>query len=157
MIQLSRWKVILVAASLFFGILLALPNLLSPAQREALPGFMPKSALNLGLDLQGGSYLLLEVDVAEMQTKRIDNLVEDVRQTLREDMKLPFPVQVVETVEITDHVARSRFRLMQAKRNRWGRLSTSAQSKALVTGATCSARGDAPSPPSRHRRCGSRP
>ena len=85
MIQLSRWKVILVAAALFFGVLLALPNLLTPAQREALPGFMPRSALNLGLDLQGGSYLLLEVDVAEMQTKRIDNLVEDVRQTLRED------------------------------------------------------------------------
>lgn len=85
MIQLSRWKVILVAAALFFGVLLALPNLLTPAQREALPGFMPSSALNLGLDLQGGSYLLLEVDVAEMQTKRIDNLVEDVRQTLRED------------------------------------------------------------------------
>lgn len=85
MIQLSRWKVILVAAALFFGVLLALPNLLTPAQREALPGFMPSSALNLGLDLQGGSYLLLGVDVAEMQTKRIDNLVEDVRQTLRED------------------------------------------------------------------------
>ncbi len=84
MIQLSRWKVILVVLSLVLGVLLAFPNLLSPAQRAALPGWLPKNALNLGLDLQGGSYLLLEVDVAAMRTKRVDNLIEDVRVALRE-------------------------------------------------------------------------
>ena len=55
MIQLSRWKIILVVASAIIGCLLAYPNLLSPAQREALPGWLPKNALNLGLDLQGGT------------------------------------------------------------------------------------------------------
>ncbi len=84
MVQLSRWKVILVVLSLVLGVLLALPNLLTPAQREALPGFMPRNTLNLGLDLQGGSYLLLEVDVAEMRASRIGNLVEDVRVSLAE-------------------------------------------------------------------------
>jgi preprotein translocase subunit SecD/SecD/SecF fusion protein len=84
MVQLSRWKVILVVLSLVFGVLLALPNLLTPTQREALPGFMPKNTLNLGLDLQGGSYLLLEVDVAEMRASRVTNLVEDVRVSLSE-------------------------------------------------------------------------
>ena len=84
MIQLSRWKVILVVLAFVFGSLLALPNLLSESQRAALPGFMPKSALNLGLDLQGGSYLLLEVDVDAMRAKRVDNLIEDVRVSLRE-------------------------------------------------------------------------
>lgn len=85
MIQLSRWKVILVVASAILGCLLAFPNLLSPTQREALPGWLPKNALNLGLDLQGGSYLLLEVDVPEMREKRITNLIEDVRVTLNGD------------------------------------------------------------------------
>ena len=84
MIQLSRWKVILVVLSLVFGLLLAFPNALSPAQRAALPGWLPKNALNLGLDLQGGSYLLLEVDVDAMRAKRTDNLIEDVRVALRE-------------------------------------------------------------------------
>ncbi|MBU1347754.1 MAG: protein translocase subunit SecD [Alphaproteobacteria bacterium] len=84
MIQLSRWKVILVGLSLAFGLLLALPNMLTPSQRAALPGFLPKNALNLGLDLQGGSYLLLEVDVSAMRAKRVDNLIEDVRVSLRE-------------------------------------------------------------------------
>ena len=84
MIHLSRWKVILLAASLAFGLLFGYANLLSPAQREALPGWLPKNTLNLGLDLQGGSYLLLEVDVPAMREKRTTNLVEDVRMVLRE-------------------------------------------------------------------------
>ena len=82
MIQLSRWKVILVVAAAVFGCLFAFPNVLSDAQRAALPGFVPKNKLNLGLDLQGGSYLLLEVDVPAMREKRVTNLIEDVRVTL---------------------------------------------------------------------------
>ena len=53
MIQLSRWKVTLVVLAALFGVLFAYPNVLSPAQREALPGWLPKNTLNLGLDLQG--------------------------------------------------------------------------------------------------------
>ncbi|MBX9574167.1 MAG: protein translocase subunit SecD [Caulobacteraceae bacterium] len=84
MIHLSRWKVILLALSTAFGLLFAFPNVLTPSQREALPGFVPSSGVNLGLDLQGGSYLLLEVDVSEMQAARLANLGEDVNATLRE-------------------------------------------------------------------------
>ncbi|KQW83593.1 protein translocase subunit SecD [Brevundimonas sp. Root1279] len=82
MIHLSRWKVILLAFSLVFGLLFAFPNALSPAQREALPGWVPNKAVNLGLDLQGGSYLLLGVDVPAMREKRMTNLGEDARATL---------------------------------------------------------------------------
>lgn len=84
MIQLSRWKIVVLALSLVFGLLFAYPNLLPQETRARLPGWAPSSGLNLGLDLQGGSYLLLEVDVAAMQAKRLDNLTEDVRVTLRE-------------------------------------------------------------------------
>ena len=43
------------------------------ASFDALPGWLPKNALNLGLDLQGGSYLLLEdVDDAVLVTVRDD-------------------------------------------------------------------------------------
>jgi preprotein translocase subunit SecD len=93
MIHLSRWKVILLGLSLAFGILFAYPSLLTSAQREALPGFLPKNTLNLGLDLQGGSYLLLEVDVTEMQAKRVSNTVEDVRQVLGEAGITPVSIQ----------------------------------------------------------------
>ncbi|MBL0947098.1 protein translocase subunit SecD [Brevundimonas sp.] len=109
MIHLSRWKVILLALSVAFGVLFAYPNLLTPAQRDALPGFLPKNALNLGLDLQGGSYLLLEVDVTEMQAKRVSNTVEDVRQILSEAQIVPVSIQpdttgVVVTLSTEDQV-----------------------------------------------------
>lgn len=84
MIHLSRWKIILLGLSLVFGLLFAFPNALAPAQRQALPGWVPSSGVNLGLDLQGGSYLLLEVDVPAMREKRLTNLAEDARTVLGE-------------------------------------------------------------------------
>ena len=84
MVQMSRWKVILLALSLVFGLLFSYANALTQAQRDSLPGWLPKPTLNLGLDLQGGSYLLLQVDVAAMRDKRVSNLSEDARQTLSE-------------------------------------------------------------------------
>jgi preprotein translocase subunit SecD/SecD/SecF fusion protein len=84
MIHLSRWKVVLLVLSLLFGLLFSYPNLMTAEQREALPGWLPKSVLNLGLDLQGGSYLLLEVDVPAMREKRLTNLGEDARTVLAE-------------------------------------------------------------------------
>ncbi|WP_242913338.1 protein translocase subunit SecD [Brevundimonas pishanensis] len=84
MIQLARWKVVLVSLSLVIGLLLAFPSMLTSEQRAALPGWLPKNGVNLGLDLQGGSYLLLEVDVPAMRAKRVNNLMEDVRVTLGE-------------------------------------------------------------------------
>ncbi|HRP11074.1 MAG TPA: protein translocase subunit SecD [Terricaulis sp.] len=84
MLQLARWRIILVAAVTVFGIIFALPNFLSPAQREALPGFMPKQALNLGLDLRGGVHLLLEVDTATLQRQQLDNIADQMGAALRD-------------------------------------------------------------------------
>jgi len=84
MIHLSRWKVILLALSFAFGLFFAYPNVLTAEQKAALPGWLPKSGVNLGLDLQGGSYLLLEVDVEAMREKRLTNLGEDARTVLGE-------------------------------------------------------------------------
>ncbi|MDG2523095.1 protein translocase subunit SecD [Caulobacter segnis] len=85
MIALSRWKIVLVVLALVLGVLFALPNVLPQRTLDSLPGWMPKQRLNLGLDLQGGSYLLLEVDTQALRTERLNNMVEDVRTTLRND------------------------------------------------------------------------
>jgi preprotein translocase subunit SecD/SecD/SecF fusion protein len=82
MMSLSRWKVILLALSFVFGVLFTLPNLLTAEQKAAMPAWLPHSGVNLGLDLQGGSYLLLEVDVPAMREKRLTNLGEDARTVL---------------------------------------------------------------------------
>ncbi len=84
MIQLSRWKVILCIAACVFGLVFSLPNLLPASVLSALPGWIPHQRLNLGLDLQGGSYLLYEVDTAALKSERLVNLVEDVRTNLHD-------------------------------------------------------------------------
>jgi preprotein translocase subunit SecD len=105
MLTLSRWKIALVLGSLLFGLLFTLPNVLPRAARAQLPGWLPHQTLNLGLDLQGGSYLLLEVDTAALKKERLTNLTEDVRTRLRAEQieftELGVVVDRV-TVRITD-------------------------------------------------------
>ena len=64
MLQLRTWKVALVLFAAVFGLVFAAPNFLPGSVTSALPGFLSQR-LNLGLDLQGGSYLLLEIDTAQ--------------------------------------------------------------------------------------------
>ena len=83
MLQLSRWKVILVVLAAVLGIAFSLPNAIPQSTLDNLPGWVPAKRMNLGLDLQGGSYLLLEVDTAALAREKLVNLVEEVRTTLR--------------------------------------------------------------------------
>ncbi|MCA6322291.1 MAG: protein translocase subunit SecD, partial [Phenylobacterium sp.] len=105
MLAPSRWRLISVVAALIFGVLFTLPNLLPASVREQLPAFLPKQTLNLGLDLQGGSYLKLSVDTRALRVEKTTNLIEDVRTTLRaEDIAFTDLGQVGSdvTVRITD-------------------------------------------------------
>lgn len=83
MLQFSKFQIAGVAFIVFLGALFALPNLLSEDARESLPGFLPKGTINLGLDLQGGSHLLLSVDTAKVIDDRMKALLGDVRRELR--------------------------------------------------------------------------
>src|ERR1700744_6364202 len=84
MLTLSRWKVILVTLAVLFGVVFTLPNVLPQKTLDSLPSWAPKQKLNLGLDLQGGSSLLLEVDTASLKVERMNSLLEDVRNSLRQ-------------------------------------------------------------------------
>src|SRR3954470_19694711 len=105
MLALARWKVIVCIAAVLFGIWFTAPNLIPQKTLDSLPGWLPHQKLNLGLDLQGGSYLLLEVDLNSLKAEKLTNLVEDVRTTLR-DKQIGFAgpdlVNGVVTVRITD-------------------------------------------------------
>jgi len=84
MMELSRWKIIMVALVTLVGIYLSLPNFVPQTMRDHLKGVLPPNTLNLGLDLQGGSELLLEVDTDALAREKTRNLTEDVRARLRE-------------------------------------------------------------------------
>ena len=87
MLNIPRWKIILTLIVCAFGVLYTMPNLIGQNARDYiannLPGFVPHQAVNLGLDLQGGSHLLLEVDLDDVLKERADGLVTTLRPELR--------------------------------------------------------------------------
>ncbi|MDP6390497.1 MAG: protein translocase subunit SecD [Alphaproteobacteria bacterium] len=83
MLDFPTWKRTLILVICALGILYAGPNFLPDRTFEGLPEWMPGKTINLGLDLQGGSHLLLEVDTDAVVKERLENLVESVRVTLR--------------------------------------------------------------------------
>lgn len=83
MVYFAKWKVILVAVVCGFGVLFVAPNFLGRETADSLPTWLPHKQISLGLDLQGGSHLLLEVDVGVVITERLENLVDSVRVELR--------------------------------------------------------------------------
>ncbi len=77
MLSFSRLKTTLILAVCVVGALLCLPNL----SRAPAP-WLPWRQVHLGLDLQGGSYLLLQVDMATVLRERLDGLVDITRHAL---------------------------------------------------------------------------
>lgn len=83
MLHIRIWQVCVVAAVCVAAVAFALPNLFGRAALEGYPSWLPSNQVNLGLDLQGGSHLLLEVQVADILRERIAALVDDTRVALR--------------------------------------------------------------------------
>jgi len=80
MYKLSRSRIIMILAVCLIGIFFAVPNLVP--NKSVLPSWW--QPINLGLDLQGGSNLLLEVKMDEVLKERMNMIEDSVRQTLRE-------------------------------------------------------------------------
>ena len=102
MLQFPPWKVILVLAIIVWGVLLALPNVVN---MSGAPGWVPKKPVNLGLDLQGGVYLEMEIRPEEVIGGRLEVFARDVRTALARTDTLP-PVH---------HLAEVRGRTMTIK------------------------------------------
>jgi preprotein translocase subunit SecD len=98
MLRFSRAKIISTVAIIVIGLLLAVPSLMSREQRAALQNslpawapswLLPSRAIVLGLDLQGGSQVLLEVDLPDLLRTQTAQLRDDVRRVLRETRAAP--------------------------------------------------------------------
>ena len=83
MLDFPRWKVWLVSLTVLAGILLAIPSLLPKDQVERWPHWLPSARINLGLDIAGGSQLLLEADIADATRARLQAKEEEVTTELR--------------------------------------------------------------------------
>jgi protein-export membrane protein SecD len=103
MLDFPPWKIAFVLMICFIGALAAFPNFLTDEQVESLPGFLPSSKVTLGLDLQGGSHMLLEVDSEAVVTERMANLEGEVRDVLRR-------LRIIANISTTDRTVRVRLR-----------------------------------------------
>jgi len=84
MLYFTRWKALAIILTALVVCLCAVPNFFPEARVKTWPLWAQRH-LVLGLDLQGGSYLLLEVDSNYIKKEKLDQIRDDVRRVLREN------------------------------------------------------------------------
>ena len=83
MVQYARWSAIASILICVLGIIYAAPNLFGGTAPSDWPGWVPHQRVNLGLDLQGGSHLLLEVEADAVIVEQLETVVSSTRRALR--------------------------------------------------------------------------
>jgi preprotein translocase subunit SecD len=84
MLYFTRWKALAIILTALVVCLCAVPNFFSEARVKTWPVWAQRHIV-LGLDLQGGSSLLLEVDSNYVKKEKVDQVRDDVRRVLREN------------------------------------------------------------------------
>src|SRR6516162_2866885 len=88
MLRFANWKLASVLALVAAAVLVILPSFMRPETVDALaarfPSFLPLRQIVLGLDLQGGAYMLMEVDAPSVIKSQVESLRDDVRQKMRD-------------------------------------------------------------------------
>jgi preprotein translocase subunit SecD len=89
MLDFPKWKVWLIALVIAAGVILSIPSLLaSTPYASAWPKWLPQYKINLGLDLAGGSHLLLEADAQDALKQRLQAKEDEVATELRRDPRI---------------------------------------------------------------------
>ncbi len=84
MLYFSRWKTISLWLVVLLAFIVAAPNLLPQSTLASLPSWFPKRQMTLGLDLQGGSHILLQIDRNGMIADHLETARDDIRIALRD-------------------------------------------------------------------------
>lgn len=82
MLDFPTWKKVWLWGLTLIAAAAALPSLLSTTSLK-WPEFLPDPQVNLGLDLAGGSHILLEADASQVQAQRLENMEETARAAMR--------------------------------------------------------------------------
>ena len=92
MLYFSRWKATAILLTTFIVCAFAIPNFFPEKTVQSWPKWAQRH-LVLGLDLQGGSHILLEVDTNAVRKEKLETLRDDVRRVVR-DNRLGSPAAV---------------------------------------------------------------
>jgi len=89
MLDFPKWKIWLIGIVIAIGVVLSIPSLIAGTSYGALwPKWLPQYKINLGLDLAGGSHLLLEADAQDALKTRLQAKEDEVATELRRDPKI---------------------------------------------------------------------
>src|SRR5918993_3914980 len=88
MLDFSRWKIWSISLVILIGILFAIPSMLPADLKAKYPTWLPNATINLGLDLAGGSQLLLEADQADAAKQRLQAMEDQVATELRRNPRV---------------------------------------------------------------------
>jgi preprotein translocase subunit SecD len=102
MLFFTRWKAAGILLIALVACLFALPNFFSESAVRAWPSFAQRHIV-LGLDLQGGSSLLLEVDTAAVRKEKLQGIADDVLRILR-GARIPFTGRAVHGNSVEVHI-----------------------------------------------------
>jgi preprotein translocase subunit SecD len=89
MLNFSRVKIFIITAICLFAIIFAIPSFVS--RDQSLP-FLPDQKVSLGLDLRGGSHLLLAVDFDYYLHEQLNNLKDEIKLKFKEELVRTLPV-----------------------------------------------------------------
>jgi SecD/SecF fusion protein len=84
MLQFSRWKTTFIMLAVLFSTIIASANLFTDEQLESYPSWYKDNKVTLGLDLQGGSHIMLKIERSDIVKERLEAVVSDVRTSLRD-------------------------------------------------------------------------
>src|SRR3954449_7355263 len=93
MLYFTRWKALAIILTALLVCLCAVPNFFPEATVKGWPKWAQRHMV-LGLDLQGGSHILLEVDSNAVKKDKLNQVVDDARRTLR-DARIRFTGGIV--------------------------------------------------------------
>jgi len=79
----SKIRTLLIFLSIILGVIYAMPNFINFSSNSVSYSFLPGKKINLGLDLKGGSYLLLKADMDTVFEEKLEGLMSDIRYSLR--------------------------------------------------------------------------
>ena len=86
MLDFPRWKQLWLWSLSLLLAAAALPSIFSVAGLS-WPAVLPAPRINLGLDLAGGSHILLEANADQVRRQRLESMEEDVRARLRQALR----------------------------------------------------------------------
>jgi preprotein translocase subunit SecD len=93
MLYMSRWKMLAILATTFVVCAFAIPNFFPKEVVDKWPKWAQRHVV-LGLDLQGGSHLLFEVDSGAVRRQKVETLRDDARRVMRENKLTPATITI---------------------------------------------------------------